>query len=95
MFHADICSMPAESIGGKIAFVSFIDDATCYRFVYPIRHKSEASVKFEELLKRLPDNIRVRRFRSDGGGEFAGGPFQEVLKEHGIAFEPSLTTLYS
>jgi len=54
---------------------------------------SEASVKFEEFLKRLPDNIHVRRFRSDGGGEFAGGPFQEVLKEvlkdHGIAFEPS------
>jgi len=85
MFHADISSMPAESIGGKIAFVSFIDDATCY----PICHKSEASVKFEELLKRLPDNIRARRFRSDGGGEFAGGPFQEVLKDHGIAFEPS------
>jgi len=34
MFHADICSMPAESIGGKIAFVSFIDDDTRYRFVY-------------------------------------------------------------
>jgi len=33
MFHADLCSMPAESIGGKIDFVSFIDDATYYRFV--------------------------------------------------------------
>jgi len=42
MFHADICSMPAESIGGKITFVSFIDDAAC-RFFYPICHKSEVS----------------------------------------------------
>jgi len=47
------------------------------------------SVKSEELLKRLPDNIHIRRFRSDGGGEFAGGPFQDVLIDHGIAFEPS------
>jgi len=39
IFHADICSMPAESVGGKIAFVSFTDDATCYRFFYPICHK--------------------------------------------------------
>jgi len=41
--------MSAESIGGKRAFVSFIDNATCNRFVYPICHKSEASGKFEEL----------------------------------------------
>jgi len=55
----------------------------------PAFNKSEASVNFEELLKRLPDNIHVRRFRSDGGGEFAGGSFQEVLKDHGIEFDPS------
>jgi hypothetical protein len=84
LFHADIVSIPTTSLGGKTAFIMFINDHMRYRFHLPICTKDECSTKLGEVLKTLPEGVHVHMLQSDCGSEFTGAPFLKVLQEHGI-----------
>lgn len=53
VFHTDVCGpMSVEPPGGANYFLTFVDDATGYRHVYFLRHKSDVFEKFK-VFERL------------------------------------------
>jgi hypothetical protein len=54
VFHTDVCGpMSVESLGGARYYVLFKDDATSFRFVYFLRHKSDVVEKLKMLDKMV------------------------------------------
>jgi transposase InsO family protein len=88
LVHSDICGpMQVNSLGGKKYFITFIDDFSRVMVVRTIAKKSEA---FESFLtfKAWAENLtghRIKKFRSDGGGEYCSRQFDALLKQQGIA----------
>lgn len=85
--HSDVCGpMFTESIGRAKYFVTFIDKASRWVTVYPIRAKSDVFQRFKEFhitAERQTDR-KLKVFQSDNGGEYSGNDFLSYLKEHGI-----------
>ena len=56
LVHSDVCGKINEkSIGGAEYFLTFIDDHTCYVWVYPLKNKKEMFDRFLEW-KALVEN---------------------------------------
>jgi hypothetical protein len=89
LVHWDICG-PLETaiIGGRYMLL-FINDATRHTDEYILKYKSEALEKFKELkvLRENESGKQVKRFRTDGGGEYTSKKFAEYLKSEGILKE--------
>jgi len=73
----------------------FIDDAMSHTDEYILKYKSEALEKFKEwkALSEMESGKQVKRFRTDGGGEYTSKKFAEYLKSEGILKET--TTPYT
>ena len=59
------------------------------RTVYPMRQKSNAveALREYELMVVRPEGLRIKRLRSDNGGEYLGEEFSDFCKENGIEQE--------
>lgn len=90
LVHADVCGpMESKSIGGSKYFLLFEDDLSRMTFVYFLKTKSEAFECFKDF-KALVENqtgLRIKTLRSDNGGEFCGGNFEQFLKKSGIVHQ--------
>ena len=66
-------------------------DVTKFGEAYTLAHKSDAFECFKRF-KRMNETPtrRIRRIRSDNGGEFIGKEFQDFLDAEGIHFEPTV-----
>lgn len=87
LVHSDVCGpMPVESIGRGLYFISFIDDYSRRSTIYIMRHKSEALQKFKEFKSCAEKQTgkKLKKFRTDGGGEFCSEDFEKFLRGHGI-----------
>ena len=85
--HSDVCDpLKPQSLGGMGYFVTFTDDCSRFVWVRFIRDKSEVFRKFRELVKELEKGTerKVKSLRSDRGGEYLSGEFQQYLKRRGI-----------
>ena len=60
-----------EAIDGSRYMIVFVDDTTRMRHVYPLEQKSEAlgALKKDEQTVARPAGLRIKRLRSDNGGE--------------------------
>ena len=67
----------------------FIDDATRHTDEYILKYKSEDLEKFKEwkAVREKESGKQVKRFRTDGGGEYTSKKFAECLKSEGIIKE--------
>jgi len=86
LVHSDICGPLETAIGGGGYMLLFNDDATRQTDEYILKYKSEALEKFKQW-KALRENElgkQVKRFRTDGGGEYTSKKFAEYLKLEGI-----------
>ena len=64
LVHKDLCGpMSTSARGGYEYFVTFIDDYSRYRYIYLMRHKSEAFEKFKEF-KAEVENHQGRSIKS-------------------------------
>ena len=71
----DICGpFPTESWNGQQYFISFIDDYSCYGYIYLIHEKSESLDMFKAYKAEVENqlNRRIKTVRSDRGGEYYG-----------------------
>jgi hypothetical protein len=95
LVHSDICGPLETAIGGGRYMLLFIDDATRHTDEYILKYKSEALEKFKEwkALREKESGKQVKRFRTDGGGEYTSKKFAEYLKSEGILKET--TTPYT
>ena len=87
LIHSDVSGpLKPQSLGGKGYFVTFADDCSRFVCVRFIRDKSEVFRKFRDLVKVLEKGTgrKIKALRSDRGGEYLSGEFQQYLKRLGI-----------
>ena len=85
--HTDVWGpTKVSSLGGKHYFVSFVDDFSRRVWVYTMRHKDEVLKIFLKWKKMIETQTgrKIRRLRSDNGGEYKSDPFLQVCQEEGI-----------
>ncbi|GJR95900.1 zinc finger, CCHC-type containing protein [Tanacetum coccineum] len=69
----DLCDFHATpSFGNKKYFVTFIDDASRFCYIYSLHSKDEASDKFKVFKTKVEvqQDSQIKRFRTDRGGEY-------------------------
>jgi len=93
--HSDMCDPRETAIREGRYMLLFIDDAMRHTDEYISKYKSEALEKFKEwkALRERESGKQVKRFRTDGGGEYTSKNFVEYLKSEGILKET--TTPYT
>ncbi|GJY29335.1 zinc finger, CCHC-type containing protein [Tanacetum coccineum] len=73
LIHSDLYDLHATpSLGNKRYFVTFIDDASRFCYVYLLHLKDEALDKFKVFKTEveLQQGSLIKRFRTDRGGEY-------------------------
>ncbi|GJU23224.1 zinc finger, CCHC-type containing protein [Tanacetum coccineum] len=98
LIHSDLCDLHATpSLGNKKYFVTFIDDASRFCYVYLLHTKDEALDKFKVFKTEveLQQGSLIKRFRTDRGGEYMDTLyFQSVGLSQGFWGEAMLTACY-
>jgi len=90
LIHTDVCGkMNQKSLSDSEYFVTFIDDATRYIWVYFIKNKSEVFEKFILFKNQVEKQFdyKLKTLRSDNGGEYTSKEFQKFLEENGIVHQ--------
>jgi transposase InsO family protein len=90
LIHFDLCEMNNDMTkGGKRYFISFIDDSNRFCYVYLLKSKDEALHYFKTYKAEVENQLerKIKRLRSDRGGEYFSGDFSV---EHGIIHERTL-----
>ncbi|GKA67029.1 zinc finger, CCHC-type containing protein [Tanacetum coccineum] len=73
LIHSDLCDLHATpSLGNKKYFVTFIDDASRFCYIYLLHTKDEALDKFKVFKTEveLQQGSLIKRFRTDRGGKY-------------------------
>lgn len=89
-FHTDVCGpMSTESLGGARYFVLFKDDASAFRLIYFLKHKSDVIEKFKEIERLVAKKFgqTMKYLRDDNGWEYCSAAMREYLKKRGIQLE--------
>jgi transposase InsO family protein len=78
--------------GGKRYFLTFINDSTRFCYVYLLKTKDEAFNYFKIYKAEVENQLerKIKRLRSDRGGEYFSNVFDEFYVEHGIIHERTL-----
>jgi transposase InsO family protein len=91
LIHSDICEMMNGELtkGGKRYFITFIDDCTRFCYVYLMKTKDEALHYFKIYKVEVENQLekKIKRLRSDHGGEYFSNEFSEFYAVHGIIHE--------
>nr|CAD39988.3 OSJNBb0045P24.6 [Oryza sativa Japonica Group] len=90
LLHSDLCEMNGVlTKGGKRYFMTLIDDATIFCYVYLLKTKDEALDYFKIYKAEVENQLdrKIKRLRSDRGGEFFSNEFDLFCEEHGIIHE--------
>ena len=90
LVHTDVCGkLEASSLSGGQYFLTFIDDYSCYIWIYILKHKSEVFTCFKEWKAMVEKSTGhgLISIRSDNGGEYLSSEFQSYLKVEGIKHE--------
>jgi transposase InsO family protein len=90
LIHSDLCEMNGVlTKGGKRYFMTLIDDSTRYCYVFLLKSKDEA-LNYFKIYKAEAENqldLKIKRLRSDRGGEYFSNEFDVFCMEHGIIHE--------
>jgi hypothetical protein len=84
--HSDVWGpAPVQTINGREYYTSYTDDRSRYTHVYLLRTKNQNfnAYKNYEAELRSQRGARIKRLRSDHGGEYLSGPFDEHLAKSG------------
>jgi hypothetical protein len=103
IIHTNICGpFNVRSIDRFNSFITFMNDFSCYGYIYLILGRSEAPDKFKIFKGEVENhhNVKIKIVCSDWGGEYYGrhtpygqipGPFAKFLEENGIVAQYSLS----
>ncbi|CAL8135751.1 unnamed protein product [Prunus armeniaca] len=85
----------AVTKAGNRYFLTFIDDCTCMCWIYFLRYKSEVLNGFKKFKAtvELQSGYKLKKIRSDGGGEYTFNEFNKFCEDMGM--ERQLTVSYS
>ncbi|GJZ08256.1 zinc finger, CCHC-type containing protein, partial [Tanacetum coccineum] len=89
LIHSDLCDLHATpSLRNKKYFMTFIDDASRFCYVYLLHSKDEALDKFKVFKTEVESQqgSQIKRFRTDRGGLSQGFWGEAIYAEHSRAF---------
>ncbi|KAE8723109.1 Retrovirus-related Pol polyprotein from transposon TNT 1-94 [Hibiscus syriacus] len=93
LVHTDVWGpAPVPSLAGSLFYVTFIDDSTRKAWVYFLMKKSEVFDTFRKW-KAMVENetgLKVKRLRSDNGGEYRDSRFRDFYANNGIKMETTV-----
>eukprot|EP01018_Ginkgo_biloba_P034677 Gb_28622 [translate_table: standard] len=87
LVHTDLCGpMRTLSMGKARYLMTFIDDYTGKIWVYFLKEKSEAFMKFVEfrVMAERQSGYKLRMLHSDNGGEYISNEFKDFCRKVGI-----------
>jgi transposase InsO family protein len=90
LIHSDICEMnDVLTEGGQRYFMTMIDDASRYCYVYLLKTKDDALNCSKTYKAEVENQLekKIKRFRSDRGGEYFFNEFDLFCVKHGIIHE--------
>jgi transposase InsO family protein len=90
LIHSDICEMNSVLIeGGQRYFMTMIDNASRYCYVYLLKTKDETLNYFKTYKAEVENQLekKIKRFMSDRGGEYFSNEFDLFCAEYGIIHE--------
>ena len=93
LIHSDVCGkITPATLGNSSYFVTFIDHASRYTWVYVIKNKSDVFDTFKDwkMMAEKQYERKVKILRSDNGGEYVSKEFDNYLKSEGIIHEKSI-----
>ena len=84
LVHSDVGGKP--SLSQAEYFIVFVDDETHYAWIDVVKHKHEVFGKFVEWksLVEKSSGYKVKKLRTDNGGEYTSTEFESYLKKDGI-----------
>jgi transposase InsO family protein len=90
LYHnSNMHQIGVTSHGGYKYWVSFIDDCSRFKALYPMKKKSDTFSCFQRF-KAWAETLtgkKIKRLRDDKGGEYMSNEFQKFLDECGISNE--------
>ena len=93
LVHTDVWGpSPVSSLASSLYYVTFIDDSTRKLWVYFLKKKSEVFDTFRKW-KAMVENetsLKIKRVRSDNGGEYRDNIFREFCANNGIKMEKTV-----
>jgi transposase InsO family protein len=90
LIHSDICEMNGVlTEGGKRYFMTMIDDASRYCYVYLLKTKDEVLNCLKTYKAEVENQLEkmIKYFRSDRGGEYFSNELDLFCAEHSIIHE--------
>ncbi|KAE8705427.1 Endomembrane protein 70 protein family isoform 1 [Hibiscus syriacus] len=93
LVHTNVCRLsPIPSLAGSLYYVTFIDDSTRKVWVYFLKKKSEFFDTFRKWKVMVENEIglKVKRLRSDNGGEYKNKRFRNFCANNGIKMETTV-----
>ncbi|KAA0036921.1 ty1-copia retrotransposon protein [Cucumis melo var. makuwa] len=90
LIHSDLADFrTTASRGGKNYYVSFVDDYSRFTKIYLIKTKNEAVSMFVKFKVESENQLgkRIKRLRSDRGGEYSDKTLKEFCESNGIIHE--------
>ena len=96
LVHSDVCGpMQTVTKAGNRYFLTFIDDCTRMCWVYFLIYKYEVFSVFKRFKAtvELQSGYKLKKLRSDRGGEYTSMEFNKFCEEMGM--ERQLTVAYS
>jgi hypothetical protein len=90
LIHSDICEINGVlREGGQRYFMTMIDDASRYCYVYLLKTNDEALNCFKTYKAKIENQLekKIKCFRSDRSGEYFSNEFDLFCAEHGVIHE--------
>lgn len=90
LVHTDVCGpMPVPSLGNAKYFVTVVDDKSDYKEAITIASKSDAGPAVRDTIARWEAQTgqRMKRWRSDRGGEYMNKAMAKWTAERGAVHE--------
>jgi transposase InsO family protein len=90
LIHSDICEMNGVlTDGGQRYFITMIDDASRYYYVYLLKTKDKTLNCFKTYNAEVENQLekKIKCFRSNHGGEYFSNEFDLFCAKHGVIHE--------
>jgi hypothetical protein len=87
LVHTDVgCVLNPESPSGTKYFLTIIDDYSRYIDIYFMKNKSETAGCIKQYVRKTQNQFgaKIKKIRSDQGGEFSSKELMEFYKAEGI-----------
>ena len=90
--HMDVAGPISTSIGGYSYFCVFVDDCSGLGRVYCLKHKSgqEEAFKLFKAWCETQTGRKIKKVRSDRGGEYMSDAFKALLLSYGIEHDTTM-----